>query len=495
MGLDYGDPGAGHGHPDRLNLVIATRHARWLDDVGTGSYTAPTLSWYRSSVAHNAPLVNGLDQGAARGVLLAHDEIDDAGWVSAAFTEPRSGVSFVRTVVVTRDHVLDELTWIAPGAVTVDLPMQVQMVTPGGADWLPFEPGTTQDDALGSAHARQLGAGEMVLFTLRGMPSPAVAAADAAAPLFVTALHSESAATLWCAATIGPPAGQPHGMISLRQQGTSGRSVRVIAAPESVASVGTAAGVDVTSTDGTITRHRRIDAGWQLELQQGAARTTVRLGGVRPAPPDRVECTGDLASGRRVVLPLNASVEFVLAESSYRPTEASWTEAGAPTATVSVRHPDGSIEVVVNVTLYRPPCFAPACDVNPLDNELADVNSDGVQVHWRSAISGAWNGALAVPEPSGVRLTAAEGALDGLHARRLDGPPDGHGFALAFVLPWPDAAQPLQFDCCINERPADRERRRGQLVLSGAEGESAYLRGARQGAERALTIILDQPAS
>ena len=24
VGLDYGDPGDGHGHPDRLNLVIAT---------------------------------------------------------------------------------------------------------------------------------------------------------------------------------------------------------------------------------------------------------------------------------------------------------------------------------------------------------------------------------------------------------------------------------------------------------------------------------------
>ncbi len=112
VGLDYGDPGDGHGHPDRLNLVIATDQRRLLDDVGTGSYTSPTLAWYRSSMAHNAPMVNGQDQGAARGALLAFDERGDAGWVSAEFIDPISKVRFVRTVVVMPDHVVDEVRWI-----------------------------------------------------------------------------------------------------------------------------------------------------------------------------------------------------------------------------------------------------------------------------------------------------------------------------------------------------------------------------------------------
>jgi hypothetical protein len=42
-----------------------------------------------------------------------------------------------------------------------------------------------------------------------------------------------------------------------------------------------------------------------------------------------------------------------------------------------------------------------------------------------------------------------------------------------------DAAGMLSFDVIVNERPADRERRRGQLALSGG-GEFGYLRGDRQ---------------
>src|SRR6185437_13500138 len=44
--LDYGHSGGGHGHPDRLNLLIAVGADRWLDDAGTGSYVDPTLFWY-----------------------------------------------------------------------------------------------------------------------------------------------------------------------------------------------------------------------------------------------------------------------------------------------------------------------------------------------------------------------------------------------------------------------------------------------------------------
>ncbi len=495
VGLDYGDPGAGHGHPDRLNLVIATRFARWLDDVGTGSYTAPTLSWYRSSMAHNAPVVNGMDQGAARGVLIAYDERDDAGWVSASFTEPHSGVRFVRTVVVTRDHVLDELTWTAAHPVVVDVPMQVQMLNTDDDRWAPFQPNTTQDDRLGDAVARELDAGEVVLLTLRGIPSPTMSVGDTDASVFVTGVHSQSAATLWCAATIGPPAGQPHGLTSLRQQGLRGRSTRVIAAPTSVTSIGTAGGVDVVAADGSITRHQRTSSGWQVVLERGTQRSTLLLGGLRPPPAARFTPVV-VAPARRSVTPgPDATLEFALGEAHYRPTEESWSEAGEPTAVVSVRHRTGRIDVAVQVSLHRPTRVAAPCDVNPLDNELADVNSDGVQLHWRSAVSGSWIGALAVPAAPEVRLAAVAGALDGLQVASLQPPRGADGFGLRFTLPWPDASLPFEFDCCINERPAGRERRRGQLVLSGANGESAYLRGARQGPDRAITVLLDQPAS
>jgi hypothetical protein len=42
----------------------------------------------------------------------------------------------------------------------------------------------------------------------------------------------------------------------------------------------------------------------------------------------------------------------------------------------------------------------------------------------------------------------------------------------------------------VNEMPRGRERRRGQLVLSGAGAGWAYLRGDRQDAGRLIPLVL-----
>ncbi|HKP15154.1 MAG TPA: heparinase II/III family protein, partial [Gemmatimonadaceae bacterium] len=45
VGLDYGRSGGGHGHPDRLNLLLSDGDVRWFDDPGTGSYVDESLHW------------------------------------------------------------------------------------------------------------------------------------------------------------------------------------------------------------------------------------------------------------------------------------------------------------------------------------------------------------------------------------------------------------------------------------------------------------------
>jgi hypothetical protein len=45
-------------------------------------------------------------------------------------------------------------------------------------------------------------------------------------------------------------------------------------------------------------------------------------------------------------------------------------------------------------------------------------------------------------------------------------------------------------DLVVNEMPAGRERRRGQLVLSGGAGEYVYLRGDRHDAARLVSVLL-----
>ena len=495
VGLDYGDPGDGHGHPDRLNLVIATQESRWLDDVGTGSYTSSTLAWYRSSMAHNAPMVNGRDQGEARGKLLAHEEQGSAGWVSAEFSDPLSTVRFVRTVVVLADHLLDEITWTSATEVTVDIPMQAQMTGESSLTWTPFVPGTTQDAMLSSPESTAIDADTTVALVLSPLASPTsgVGSPDPSRS-FVCALWSKSASTLWRAGTIGPPAGAGHGLVSLRQHGLSGRSLRVIAWPDAVEGVRVAGSRVTVQTSRNPTRfatHLRVSDGWHIEHDGSERRALIALGGARDAArAGAIPEQPAVPSATRIVAGRSFSMRAVLGERHYRPTEESWAEARQPQAHVHVsRDTDAArIEIETTVILSRTPAFCPRIDVNPLDNELPDVNSDGVQLHWRSPLTGQWNSAVAVPEGITVRLTACEGSLEGLSARWG---PTADGFEMFFQLSWPENWPELEFDLIINERPAGRERRRGQLVLSGAHGDFAYLRGARQSPGRALHVVFD----
>ncbi len=177
----------------------------------------------------------------------------------------------------------------------------------------------------------------------------------------------------------------------------------------------------------------------------------------------------------------------MLGEAHYRPTEASWQEAGSPTAQIGwfIFAEKPTFHVSAHVTLNRAPFFAPAVDDHPLDNEPADINSDGVQFHWRSFVTGEWNSLLAVPDGDDVRLTVISGSRDDVTASwHMDVP--GRSYSVLFIVPWPGLGTIIECDCVINECPPDRERRRGQLVLSGAHGGFGYLRGARQDPERAI---------
>ena len=491
VGLDYGDPGAGHGHPDRLNLVIATDTHRWLDDVGTGSYTSPTLAWYRSSMAHNAPMVNGADQGPASGVLRAHDEQGDAGWVVAHCTDTASGVRFVRTIVVMCDYVLDELTWDSAVPVVVDLPVQGAVRDDfSGAPWCALAADEPPVAHLSQRLGQSIEAGRVCRLVCAALPSPAVPDCSDE-ERFALQLWTETAAWLWRAETIGPPAGQPHGLVSLRQSGQSGRSIRLYTATTTALRLDVdGAAYIVRRPEGITDRHRRIPEGWRVENVETASvrllrgvrdETTASIASIPPLPPmSQSECR----------LPPDGSVHITLGEPQYLPTEVPWHEAGRPTADVCVQAPhDGVVIVAVVVHIHRAPYFAAARNVNPLDNELSDVNSDGVQLHWRSLRDGTtWNSALAVPERGAVRLTAAQGALDGLIAAWE---PSDAGYTMRFSVPWPAGALALTVAVCVNDTPPDRERRRGQLVLGNRDARSAYLRGARHASDGAVRIVFE----
>ncbi len=82
----------------------------------------------------------------------------------------------------------------------------------------------------------------------------------------------------------------------------------------------------------------------------------------------------------------------------------------------------------------------------------------------------------------------------GTPAQRRRSPNEASDGSLRATVPrqalLPREATDFTLDLIVNEITADRERRRGQLVLSGADGEWIYLRGDRQDAPRALPFHL-----
>ena len=54
----------------------------------------------------------------------------------------------------------------------------------------------------------------------------------------------------------------------------------------------------------------------------------------------------------------------------------------------------------------------------------------------------------------------------------------------------PLVREEIGIDVLVNEKPRDRVRRRGQLVMSGARDEFVYLRGDRHDRQRLIPFTL-----
>ncbi|MDQ3223487.1 MAG: heparinase II/III family protein, partial [Gemmatimonadota bacterium] len=123
--LEAGNYGGGHGHPDRLNLVVHANGEYWLPDFGTGSYVARDLFWYRSTLAHNAPRLDGASQSPGDAVCDNFEQRGEWAWVRARYGEVVrilvSGPAYLLDVVElasSENHVL-ELPWHLGGRVEV----------------------------------------------------------------------------------------------------------------------------------------------------------------------------------------------------------------------------------------------------------------------------------------------------------------------------------------------------------------------------------------
>jgi hypothetical protein len=517
--LDYGHSGGGHGHPDRLNVILADGRARWLDDVGTGSYVDPSLHWYRSTLAHNAPLVNGRSQARVHGTLRAYEERGGAGWVEAEVAGVASGTHLVRTLVVMPDYVVDELRWRVPAGAVIDLPLHAPGELYGAGAWsaAPLVGGDAPDDGFvfltDPQVARPLGGGALRL----DVPDDAGEAGAAAW------LLPPAGAELWRADGPGAPGEGRRRFHLLRSGEAQGSTTTVWSRPGVLVNVERGdSRLRVELADGTVHEHVRVEQGWHVDLWARGARSSIDLtaadatrltpsrrdpltaGGSAAAlgaPPREQDRPIRAAEHHRFVAPLTegapAPLTFSLGADHYRRSELPWSEAGAPTADVTVRIAGAALLVDVAVRKSVPPTFAPARTESELDNEHPDTNSDGVQLYLALPDGGGWRHSawLIVPErdaPPRVRATpigAAAGPPLDAAWRTTPG-----GYAISCTVPMERADStpyPFYLDVIVNEISPDRERRRGQLVLSGGRGEFIYLRGDRHPADRLLPFVVD----
>jgi hypothetical protein len=117
--LKYGPHGGGHGHPDKLNLILYAYGQRLSPDLGTPGYGLDLFeSWYRQTISHNTVTINGLSQPPATGHINTFRsngafQIADASvsWsgngVELPFEHPYHDISMRRILLARPDYFLD----------------------------------------------------------------------------------------------------------------------------------------------------------------------------------------------------------------------------------------------------------------------------------------------------------------------------------------------------------------------------------------------------
>jgi hypothetical protein len=146
--------------------------------------------------------------------------------------------------------------------------------------------------------------------------------------------------------------------------------------------------------------------------------------------------------------------------------------------------------LVINVDVsHVHRCFVSIDAENLLDNGPAAINGAGVQLY---VVAGERKGGwLLVPvaESRDVGVRAIEGWVKGLTVTAQWRPTES-GYGLVAEVALPRGTTVAALDVIVNETAPGRERRRGQLVLSGARGEFVYLRGDRHDVARLLRFTI-----
>jgi hypothetical protein len=485
VSLECGRYGGGHGHPDRLNLVLHADGEYWLPDFGTGSYVARDLFWYRSTLAHNAPRLDAVSQPVGDAVAEYFEHRGSWGWVRGRFRE------LTRSIVAGPAYVLDVLELAAAEDHVLELPLHLS----GTVEVVP--PGVWSATELEDEFAREA----------------EVYVPSSSAPLVLHSCgHHGAALTVHLLfngellRAQGPGVPGTSGLVPFYLLRAKGRSCRIVSlletsrSPPSVRQVRQVGASIEVEREAGLEQHLATLDGWEVR----SAGEVVRLAGARrqaTAFEPMVRTDRPLVTkGRAVYVPtppvldgtldgFDLSEPLVLDhEDQYRRSEEPYQGPDEFSAQAFINWSDEALYLAVEVT--KPEVFPRDAEAAPLrlDNEPDEIHGDGIQVY------------LALPEsaPLGMLIVPLQGG--GLLARPVSdnaGPAakvhgawvsTDAGYTLTAELrpeAWPSlrSGDEIGFDLLVNQMLPERQRRAGQLVWSGGGGW-VWLRGDRHERER-----------
>ncbi len=490
--LEAGGYGGGHGHPDRLNLVFHAHGEYWLPDFGTGSYVARDLFWYRSTLAHNAPRLDGVSQSPGDAVCDNFEQRGEWVWVRARYGDLVrilvSGPAYLLDVVelsAGEDHVL-ELPWHLSGRVEVE---------PAG-NWVPAE---LRDEFVRQVERFVPASGAPVVLRSYGQN----------ATLSVR-LGSE-AELLRAVAPGAPGTAEPVPFFVLRAQGRNLRLVSVLESSRgqpAVRAVRTGTGVIEVETAAGVDRHVATVEGWEVQTPKEA----LRLAGNRRAPApfvplllkDRPLVSHGAASQVREAPALDGTLDGFEPgeplqldhEDQYRRSEQPYAGPEEFSATATVNWNDEALFLAVDVVKPEVISRDPKAGPLRLDNEPDEIHSDGIQVYLSFPGEDTDLGLIIVPSSEGGALIARgiPGTAGSPEMVRGSWQPTEAGYRITAAISAPGLSamrtgEAIGFDLLVNEMQSGRLRRAGQLVWSGGGGW-VWLRGDRQDPARFGTLEL-----
>ena len=474
LSLECGNSGGGHGHPDRLHLSLFANGVHWLPDPGTGSYTSRDLFWYRSTLAHNAPLLDGQDQRAGDKARCVAFEVDgDWAWCVGHW----NGVQ--RTLVSGPHWALDMTQLDKMQPARLDLPWHLAGITTTtpDANWEPAE-------LIGefATDAQRFGPG----------------ISDA---VVVTAQVDGASLRLWFmgdgdllrATGPGLPGTTERRPFFLRRVERNRATLVTVVDHSGTVTGATFDGSVIEVREGDLVTSVRLAADSAI-VTSGAKQITLAGALAQPLPP--VSFVRDqplVTSGQAIWVDAAPALDGSLRgfdrsapllldeEHHYFRSEAPYEGPEVFSASAFVNWSDNDLYLAIDIVKQGLVMRSPDAPPLNLDNEREDINADGIQVYWRGA-DGATHGWLINPAPGGTLLSRSIGFPD-LTPIVGAWQPTATGYRLTACIPCPHVgalrrAERLGFDVIVNEMREGRTRRAGQLVWSGGPGW-VYLRGDR----------------